>query len=476
MVPAALADDAELGDAIEAWERAGLARFESVASLGALPERLEAAASAGVICDATSGGAAMFEFLRGQRSRGQRLPVVLLADESDRQASVRARSLRPCRVLDRETLSASSLHPALTWMLGSELPGIESPTQARRSARFAPAMLWKTGPDGGFTNLTRRWTAFTGREEHEELGYGWCDGIHPDDRVDWKDGYASALAARRGFTADLRLRHASGEYRWVRHQATPSFDAGEAFEGYIGSTFEIDDLERARDAAELELDRARLRADELEQFANAAAHDLQEPLRNLDYTLGQLEGGEAELVDRAQGLVDRMRDLVRDALAYSGVNRRVLAVENFESRSAVDWAVSNLRKVIEETDGEVEAAELPIVSADPIQLARVFQNLIENALRFRGDAMPRIEVGGEERGNEVAFWVRDNGVGIPDEDLESVFTIFTRLHGAEIQGTGAGLAICRRIVERHGGRIWAESQPGEGSTFWFTVSPTEVRY
>ena len=137
--------------------------------------------------------------------------------------------------------------------------------------------------------------------------------------------------------------------------------------------------------------------------------------------------------------------------------------------------LDNLQVAIGESGAVVTHDPLPVVMADPTQLSQLFQNLIGNALKFRGERPPEIHVGAEQQGEEWLFWVRDNGIGIEAQYAERIFVIFQRLHTRdEYPGTGIGLAICKRIVERHGGRIWVESEPGEGSSFFFTIPGWEV--
>jgi PAS domain S-box-containing protein len=222
---------------------------------------------------------------------------------------------------------------------------------------------------------------------------------------------------------------------------------------------------------------------ELQQFAYVASHDLQEPLRMISsYTqllmrrYGTLFDQDAKefmgfIVDGAA----RMKQLIEDLLAYSRVGTRGHDLEPTDAQAAFDQALANLRASIDTTGATVTHDALPTVRADASQLVQLFQNLVGNALKFRSADAPRVHVDAQERDAEWIFSVRDNGIGIDPQYFERIFVIFQRLHSkAEYPGTGIGLAICKKIVDRHGGRIWVESQPGQGSTFYCTLPKVQT--
>ncbi|MCX7887963.1 MAG: ATP-binding protein, partial [Verrucomicrobiae bacterium] len=217
---------------------------------------------------------------------------------------------------------------------------------------------------------------------------------------------------------------------------------------------------------------------ELEQFAYVASHDLQEPLRVVSGFLQLLQqrcegklGPEAdEYIRYAIEGAHRMRNLIRDLLEYSRVGRRPEPFSEVDCNAIVQTVLANLQPAIVEQQGRVTVDPLPVVRGDATELTQLFQNLIANALKFRGPQPPEVRVSVRENKDEWVFSVRDNGIGIHPKDFERIFVIFQRLHTTEeYPGTGIGLALCRKIVERHGGRIWVESQPGEGATFYFTL-------
>jgi len=218
--------------------------------------------------------------------------------------------------------------------------------------------------------------------------------------------------------------------------------------------------------------------EELQQFAYVASHDLQEPLRMVaSYTQllarrykGKLDSDADEFIGYAVDGVNRMQRLIQDLLAYSRVGTRGHEFKPIDAGQALGKALANLKTSVDETGATLVQGKLPPVMADETQLIQLFQNLVGNALKFHGQAPPRVLVEAEREGPMWRFSVEDNGIGIEPQYYERIFIIFQRLHGKEeYAGTGIGLAICKKIVERHGGRIGLDSQPGQGTTFWFTL-------
>ncbi len=255
---------------------------------------------------------------------------------------------------------------------------------------------------------------------------------------------------------------------------------------FFTATFELqyvyEDLRRLTGAlrqATRELQRSNA---ELEQFAYVASHDLQEPLRMVTSYLQLLERRyKANLDQDASDFIAfavdgaaRMQTLIQDLLTYSRVGTRGASFEPTDCPGVLHQVLQNLEVAIAESDAEVSSGPLPSLPADTSQLAQLLQNLVGNAIKFRGDSPPRIRVEAEPRSDHWLFSVRDNGIGIDPQYSDRIFQVFQRLHGiGQYPGTGIGLAVCKKIVERHQGSIWVESQAGAGATFFFTI-PTDL--
>ncbi|MGI8745672.1 MAG: sensor histidine kinase [Bryobacteraceae bacterium] len=241
----------------------------------------------------------------------------------------------------------------------------------------------------------------------------------------------------------------------------------------IGAVLVFRDITERKQAE----DELRRSSEDLQQFAYAASHDLKTPLRtvtNFSQLLvaryqGRLDGDADEFIGFIVNAARQMGQLLDALLEFSRSGEVLDKPRELQAEEVLESALSNLRAEIEETGAEIDHGPLPALVVDELHLRQLFQNLVGNALKYRSERRPKIHVSAEQLGPEWIFSVRDNGMGIEPRHYDRIFGIFKRLHGAEYPGTGIGLATCRRIVERYGGRIWVESQPGEGSTFRFSL-------
>lgn len=340
---------------------------------------------------------------------------------------------------------------------------------------------------------SRRWPRVFRLPSDGLIGTGLFDTF-PDAPRRWKAVYAAGLEEKYQSCEEVLWQHPDGTEEWINWRVGPWTRADGSLGGLIMGAEIITKRKRAERRiqalnskleAQIEKRTAELLRsnEELEQFAYAASHDLQEPLRKMSNYAELLQrryrGQLDEKADRfIHYIVDgakRMSRLIRDLLEYSRLGREELPRSSFPLEKALRTVLSDLESLIEEKNAEVTHGPLPVILANKHQLCLVLQNLIGNAIKFCNRAPPRIHVHAEREGNRWRVKVRDNGIGIESAQQERIFNAFQRLHlRSEYPGTGIGLAVCKKIIERHGGKIWVESEPGCGSTFCFEIEATEV--
>ncbi len=359
----------------------------------------------------------------------------------------------------------------ITDLKSAEAAVRESEERFRQLAEVGPQIVWISGPQGELEFVNRRWVEYSGLDFQDMKRLDQVRSrLHPEDDVlgRWRKSVESGTI----FELEARLRSKGGEFRWFMMRSIPVRDEQGRIRRWFGTSTDIHESK----LLQLELRRAN---QDLEQFAYSASHDLQEPLRSIrifsellsERCKQKLVGRELEFLQHVQDGAGRMEMLLRDLLIYTRATEAVKPSEAVDSNAAFQAALGNLAGGIAETRAAVDSDRLPFVRVHPTQLQQLFQNLIGNALKYHRPGVPPIvHTAARRESGTWVFSVADNGIGIEPEYKERIFGLFKRLHsGDEYSGTGIGLTICQRIVERNNGRIWVESQPGRGSTFNFTL-------
>ena len=359
----------------------------------------------------------------------------------------------------------------------------ESEERFRAIFEESPAGKALIGTDNRFLAVNRAFCEMLGYSAAELTSTTHAALTHPDDLPPSRNGLEALWRGEHeSFRTELRYTHRDGHPVWADVSTSLLRDPRGGPFHIMAHIQDITERKQAGDELRRTLAELERSNQELERFAYVASHDLQEPLRMVaSYTqlLAQRYGDRLdqdahEFIGFAVDGAARMRRLINDLLEYSRVTTQGDNLAPVDAQAALGQALTNLRAAIQDTGGVVTAEPLPWVLADATQLAQVFQNLVGNALKFRGEAPPLVHITVTPREGAWLFAVADNGIGIDPQYFDRIFIIFQRLHPSHrYPGTGIGLALCQRIVERHGGRLWVESAPGHGSTFYFTLKPAE---
>ncbi|HEY7335208.1 MAG TPA: ATP-binding protein [Bryobacteraceae bacterium] len=341
----------------------------------------------------------------------------------------------------------------------------------RFMAESMPQKIFTAKPNGEVDYFNAQWMEFTGLTFDQIKDWGWTQFIHPDDLPDNLRAWRRALETGEPFQFEHRFRRANGSYRWHLSRGQAMRDVNGNITMWIGSNTDIHEQKEK----ERQLRRAN---EDLQQFAYSASHDLQEPIRNVAvYSEVVAKRYQSLLDDDGRQFLGFLREggrrlaaLVNDLLVYTRASMAELSETSVDSSAALIDSLASLAEAIRESHATVTYDSLPEVYMGEAHLQLIFQNLIGNALKYRGQDAPRIHVSACRQGAVWRFSVQDNGIGIDPRYKEKIFGIFKRLHHDEsYAGTGIGLAICQRLVERYGGRIWVESEVGKGATFFFTA-------
>lgn len=353
--------------------------------------------------------------------------------------------------------------------------------QLRIAAVSGNVGLWDWDLGTNEVYFSSQWKAQLGHAENEipNRFEEWESRLHPADRERTLSKLHLYLAKPwPDFEYDFRLRHKDGSYRWILARADVLQDAQGKILRMTGCHIDVTERKHAEEELRRTLADLKRSNAELAQFAYIASHDLQEPLRAVGGCVqllarryqGKLDERADELIRHTVDGVTRMQSLIQDLLAYSRAGSQKAPLVPTDSGKALEAALANLSVTIHERGAVITHDTLPTLPADRSQLVQLFQNLVANGIKFCTARQPEIHVGAQSRDGEHVFSVRDNGIGIDAQYHERIFEIFQRLHTrTEYPGTGIGLALCKRIVERHGGRIWVQSEPGRGTTIYFSL-------
>ena len=330
--------------------------------------------------------------------------------------------------------------------------------------------------NGHFRLVNRQLAYILGYEEDELIGRPSLGFVLAEDRDTVRENAVSMLKGGCSLGYEFRVVNKQAKIKWVMETVVPIYYRRKR--ATLGSLIDVTERKQMEERLKQITDEMQCSNTELEQFAYVISHDLQEPLRMVSsYTQllakrysNKLDADADEFIAYAVDGAKRMQTLLHDLLEYSRVGTRGKPSSLVNCEHIVEQAMANLKIAIEECGASVSYDVLPTIMGDEGQLVRLFQNLIGNAIKFRQEEAPQVYISAQRRNNMVTFSVKDNGIGIDRQHSQSIFEIFRRLHTKEeYPGTGMGLAICKKIVERHGGHISVQSQLGQGSTFYFSV-------
>lgn len=404
------------------------------------------------------------------------MPVILFTRHGDEELSFRAARLGVSDYIAKSSAGflalplavLSALERASRTRTTPDATALESLLQQARVAVFSAT------PGGRLLNASPSFLRLLGVDSLEAATRLGLEPLVAAVTAGGATGAPGAEPPGAAAAREVRLRRSDGSLIWLEVIGTLVQGVeGPRIDGLVEDVTarKATDEETARRSAQL-----RRSNEDLQQFAAMASHELQAPARSIeryaqllleDYR-GRLDPGADELVEMLVNGARRLQELIEGLLAFSRLESRERHRERISAEEVLERVLENLEAAIEESGAVVTHSPLPEIEADPVQIGQLFQNLIANALKFRGASAPRVHVAASRAQGEWIFSVRDNGIGIEPAEASSIFTMFKRLH-PEVPGSGIGLAICKRVVERHGGRLWVESEPGRGSTFSFTL-------
>jgi PAS domain S-box-containing protein len=402
-------------------------------------------------------------------------------------------TISPLKNAEGDVVGASIISRDVTEQRQAEKALALSEERYRSLASATTHIVWCTSSKGEVIEDIPMWRQFTGQSPDEVQGMGWIAALHPEDRERNTEVWLKAVGYRSFYHTEYRMRRYDGQYRWMAVHGVPVLDSGGGIREWVATCADIQDRKQAEEevrALNEELEQRVIRRTEelqaanreLEAFAYSVSHDLRAPLRAVDgFSRILLEEYSPELPEKARHYLTvarknalQMGELIDDLLAFSKLSRHPLSMQSIAPGDLVRQALDELRADQEGRCIQITVGDLPPCQGDPRLLKQVLINLLSNGFKYtRNREIARIEVGAltPAGGHSPVYYVRDNGVGFDMRYADKLFGVFQRLHGAqEYPGTGVGLAIVQRIVQRHGGQVWADAAVNQGATFYFALT------
>ncbi|KUJ61435.1 hypothetical protein AR687_13450 [Flavobacteriaceae bacterium CRH] len=360
----------------------------------------------------------------------------------------------------------------------------ESEEKFRQLADLVPQIIWTGKPDGFIDYYNKRWYEYTGFEETEFGDASWVPILHPDDVSVVMEFWYKSVQKGTAYQLEFRLKSGdTGEYRWFLSKGVPIKDKSGIITKWFGTCTDINEQKTITEKLEslvaertTELKRSN---EDLQQFAHVASHDLKEPVRKIktftsrleDHLHGKLDESAARFIDRIHVATDRMFTMIDGVLSYSTINEGMQKPELVNLNDVIKNIETDLEVALQKNNGIISFTNLPTLEGAPVLLYQLFYNLINNSIKFaKTDVPPQITITSEtdhdQKTNFTRITLADNGIGFEPDYADRIFETFTRLNPKDkYEGTGLGLSLCKKIVERHGGTILAKGKPSEGSTF-----------
>ena len=338
-------------------------------------------------------------------------------------------------------------------------------------------IIYTLSPDWTISYVSPNTTDILGYKESDLIGHSFMSFIHPDDVGKCMDFSMSIIEIGEGKSGlEYRIKHKNGSFRWHRTKAGYLKNVyGDEVE-YLAISRDITEQKEGKDELKETLTEYEHSLDELENLTHMISHDINKPLLMLEGIVKHLsqrysddiDSNTKEFIKYAFWRKKHVQNIINDIIIFSRISTRSKPLKLVDCEKIFNRVLNSLEKMIEESNAKIEHNPMPIVMADDTQLTQLFRNLLENAIIYRGQKTPKISVFIEQKGEDWFFSFKDNGIGIDSNHVDDVFKIFGRIDKKR-SGNGVGLAVCKKIVKRHGGRIWVESEPSLGSTFYFTI-------